>query len=171
MDTRLLYLVYCCICVAAIFLPQGLWPSGPGDGACVPWRPAAFNYISVWSILCALLTISLTMATTTSSTEDGRIFHHTHETYARLCLYGGLLCCVFAWSPAYHNKKADGVTVFLWMLLLALPLLVLLSRTPGSDETIALATLSPLVVWVLFQMCVNIQEVSMQRPKNTTGHV
>ena len=160
MDTRLLYLVYCCLCVAAIFLPQYFWPSGPGDGACVPWRPAAFNYICVWSILCALLTISLTTATTTMK-NGARAFHDTRETYVKLGLYAGILSCIVAWSPSYHNNKADGVTVFLWMLLLVLPLVVLLGRdTRDDDSTIALATMSPLVVWVIFQMCVNIQEVN-----------
>ena len=151
-----LLVLYSCLCLAAIFIPYAI--SGPSDGgASVPWRPAPINYSIVWTILCVLLSISLYTATTVVDTNNVRGWNKTPETTIRLLLYCAILCCLGAWAPVYHQHKANGVTVFLWVLLFLAPLFVLLGR--ATDGTIPMATLAPLVVWTIFQLMVNIKQI------------
>lgn len=159
------------VCTMAIFVPALFVPSGPSDGQSVPWRPAPLNYILVWSILSILLSVSMCFALLRSN-EDGRwVPDATHgTTYVLGALYIGILTTCAAWSPVYHGRrKADGVTVFLWLWLLLGPLLTLLATGTREFRSLSLVTLSPLAVWSLFQMGVNAREVELDQSR-CTGH-
>ena len=150
------------VCSLAIFLPNAFVKSGPLDGASVPWRPAPLHYIVAWSLLCISLVVSMSTAIIGESEAIRSTKTQACRLYVVIILYMGILCACAAWSPVYHLvSKAEGVSVFLWLWMLLAPLLVTLSTAQHPYGWISLSTISPLIVWSLFQMSVNARETEL----------
>jgi tryptophan-rich sensory protein len=136
------------IAPSTIFLASLFFPTGPSDGACVPFRPAPSVYGFVWTILILLLTIFGIRLARADISNNSR--------YIQTLLTVLTITLCIAWMWRYHIDKTEGVTVF---ILLAGVLSALLPLALSTDVYNG-ALLMPLVVWVAFQTVVTSYETT-----------
>lgn len=141
----------------AIFLPSVFVPSGPSDGATVKWRPDPVVFVTVWALIALAVTIAWTMFELLESDA-------VSKNIARVLFVGFLICCAL-WQIAYHKvSKESGIVVFLALHFFLVPLIMHLYSRGYVMSAMLLTT--PLI-WALFAMVINIEEVKNRRTRRT----
>lgn len=129
-----------------IFGSNLIWPSGPKDGACVIWRPDGVTYSVAWIFLILCIGFSWTMVIWFGTTEN---------IIVASILFGLILLMTTFWQWRYHVNKKDGITIFLFLLFFLAPLIAYLSKINVYSQM----ALLPLLIWSVFQLAVNIEEI------------
>lgn len=124
------------------------YKTSKGMGSSVTWRPPSATYGVFWPVLIVLLSTAWVLISRKSDLPQ-------FGTLAVLFLLLIGLC--IGWLFAYAEKKQNGIAVFLGLLSvigMALPIAL-------KCDIYAGALLMPLLVWVVFQLGVNCQEVEI----------
>jgi len=139
-----------CVPAAAVFGANGIWPSGEADGVCVTFRPPTWSYIVFWSLIVTSITIGWLLLIWQSTSISPLIVSSV--------LFLLIFTCTTVWQWRYHQpgKKADGITIFLFLICFVLAAIVY-TATVNIYTAILIV---PLLVWGIYQLVVNAAEVS-----------
>lgn len=118
-------------------------------GSSVKWRPHSFVYAVVWSVLVVLLMGSWFIVNRKAGKLDWIILSF---------LFALLIGSCILWLFAYNKEKRLGISVFIMILFLLVVTIPLLYKV----NIYASIMICPLLVWSVFQTCVNCAEVSYE---------
>ena len=134
--------------IVSIFGSNILWKSGPEDGKCVKWRPRPWTYIVAWVFLVICLSIAWKIM----------LLQTVDNKYITNLLFISVFICTTLWQWRYHTKngKIDGISIFIFLLFFSLMLFIY----SFYINKYASILISPLLIWCIFQLIINIAEVN-----------
>ena len=120
-------------------------------GNTVKWRPPSKMYIVSWILICCCMSASWGTLVYSPSTENSRVF--LGVMLVMFCVITGIAT---SWIFLYEHDKRYGIAVFLALLAVVGTVLPILY----SANPISMGLMMPLVVWGVFQLCVNCAAIS-----------